>query len=157
MLLVRVEDRSGLSHFTVARSHDGFTEWKLDARPALERRASRYEERCGIEDSRITKIGDEYLIAYTGGIARGAIGVPRLYQRLHLLPKKSDRVNARRQGRGPLSLRPLKADTHYFIGRFLPMPAGGNVHLYCGAADTCVAVASARIDDLVGFAYSHCI
>jgi predicted GH43/DUF377 family glycosyl hydrolase len=29
--------------------------------------------------------------------------------------------------------------------------------MYYGAADTCVAVASARIDDLVGFVYSHSI
>jgi predicted GH43/DUF377 family glycosyl hydrolase len=31
----------------------------------------------------------------------------------------------------------------------------GGVRMYYGAADTCVAVASARIDDLVGFVHSH--
>ena len=66
VLLVRVEDRSGLSHLTVARSANGFTDWKIDARPTLEPRASQYEEAWGIEDPRITKIGNEYLIAYTG-------------------------------------------------------------------------------------------
>jgi predicted GH43/DUF377 family glycosyl hydrolase len=66
VLLVRVEDRSGLSHFTVARSQDGFTGWRVDSWPTLERRANRYEEACGIEDPRITKIGEDYLIAYTG-------------------------------------------------------------------------------------------
>jgi predicted GH43/DUF377 family glycosyl hydrolase len=31
------------------------------------------------------------------------------------------------------------------------------LRLYYGAADTCVAVATARIDDLVAFAFSHTI
>lgn len=65
LLLVRVEDRTGLSHLTVARSADGFTDWKIDDRPSLEPQTSKYEERWGIEDARITKIGDTYLIAHT--------------------------------------------------------------------------------------------
>lgn len=66
VLLVRVEDRSGLSHLTVARSDDGVTDWHIDPHPTIEPLTTRYEETWGIEDPRITKIGDEYLIAYTG-------------------------------------------------------------------------------------------
>jgi predicted GH43/DUF377 family glycosyl hydrolase len=66
ILLVRVEDRSGRSHLTVARSQDGLTEWSIDKAPAIEPTAGRYEDRWGAEDPRITRLGDEYLIAYTG-------------------------------------------------------------------------------------------
>lgn len=59
VLLVRVEDRSGISHLTVARSSDGFTDWKIDPRPALAPRPSQPGEAWGIEDPRITKIGEE--------------------------------------------------------------------------------------------------
>jgi predicted GH43/DUF377 family glycosyl hydrolase len=65
LLLVRVEDRTGLSHLTVARSDDGLTGWRIDPRPTLEPETSRYEERWGIEDPRITRIDDRYLIAHT--------------------------------------------------------------------------------------------
>jgi len=66
VLLVRVEDRSGISHLTVARSQDGFTGWKVDKMPFIEPTPNRYEDRWGAEDPRITRLGDEYLIAYTG-------------------------------------------------------------------------------------------
>ena len=66
VLLVRVEDRSGLSHLTVARSRDGITDWQIDHHPTIEARPSVYQERLGIEDPRITRIGDEYMIACTG-------------------------------------------------------------------------------------------
>lgn len=35
LLLMRVEDRRGLSHLTAARSRDGVTDWRIDARPTL--------------------------------------------------------------------------------------------------------------------------
>jgi predicted GH43/DUF377 family glycosyl hydrolase len=270
VLLVRVEDRSGLSHFTVARSHDGFTEWRIDPRPTLERRASSYEERFGIEDPRITKIGEEYLIAYTGVSFGGPLVCLASTRDFHafegkaivstpedkdaaLLPQTFDGryallhrpvspyahgeahiwisfspdlrhwgdhqmvIESRRMGQwdrekvgvGPPPLRTKEgwlvlfhgvkataAGSLYRAGLALldldhpatvlarsdewvfgpeavyertgdvpgvVFPTGwiadddGNVRMYYGAADTCVAVASARIDDLVGFAYSHSV
>jgi predicted GH43/DUF377 family glycosyl hydrolase len=65
ILLVRVEDRTGLSHLSVARSSDGLSDWKIDTKPSLEPQTSTYSERWGIEDPRITRIGDDYLVAYT--------------------------------------------------------------------------------------------
>ena len=270
VLLVRVEDRSGLSHFTVARSHDGFTDWRIDSRPTLQRRASRYEERCGIEDPRITKIGHEYLIAYTGLSLGGPLVCLAAtedfstFQGRAIVSTPEDKDAAlfpqTFDGRFALLHRPVspyaRGDAHIWIS-FSPdlrhwgdhqvliesrrtgqwdrekvgvgppplwtkegwlvlfhgvkataagslyrsglalldlddpatvlarsdewvfgpeagyertgdvpgvvFPTGwiaddaGSVRMYYGAADTCVAVASARIDDLVGFTYSHSV
>jgi predicted GH43/DUF377 family glycosyl hydrolase len=65
LLLVRVEGRTGLSHFAVARSADGRTGWTIDDRAMLPQ-TDCYEEQWGIEDPRITRVGDEYFIVYTG-------------------------------------------------------------------------------------------
>lgn len=66
LLMVRVEDRSGKSHLSVVRSPNGYTDWKIDPKPSLVGEPDRYEEMWGIEDPRITKIGDEYMVVYTG-------------------------------------------------------------------------------------------
>lgn len=73
LLLVRVEDRTGYSSFAVATSHDGLTDWQVDpARRLLPQRDS-FAEQGGIEDPRITQIGEEYFIAYTGLSAQGPL------------------------------------------------------------------------------------
>jgi predicted GH43/DUF377 family glycosyl hydrolase len=73
VLLARVEDRSGMSHLCVARSRDGVTDWTIDAHarllPDLESDAERY----GIEDPRITLLGDEHMVVYTGYSAGGPL------------------------------------------------------------------------------------
>lgn len=69
LLLVRVEDRSGISHLTVARSADGFTNWSIEPKPSLEPS----EEPWGIEDPRITRIEERYLIAHTGLSRKGPL------------------------------------------------------------------------------------
>ncbi|HSG89529.1 MAG TPA: hypothetical protein VLA56_09985 [Pseudomonadales bacterium] len=66
LLLVRVEDRSGISHLAIARSADGLTHWRIEAEPSLAPVAGSYDEAWGIEDPRITQCGDEYMIVYTG-------------------------------------------------------------------------------------------
>jgi predicted GH43/DUF377 family glycosyl hydrolase len=68
LLLMRVEDRCGLSHLTVARSQDGITGWQIHDQPTL--KADPYnhpEEIWGIEDPRITYLEQEDLwaILYT--------------------------------------------------------------------------------------------
>jgi predicted GH43/DUF377 family glycosyl hydrolase len=268
VLLVRVEDRSGLSHFTVARSLDGFTGWRVDSSPTLERSATRYEDAGGIEDPRITKIEADYLIAYTGLSAGGPLVCLastrdfRAFQRRAIVSTPEDKdaalfpqtfdsrhailhrpvspyargeahiwisfspdlrhwgdhqvlIESRRAGQwdrekigvGPppletregwlvlfhgvkvtaagslyragLALLDLENPTRVLARSdewvFGPeatyertgdvpgvvFPTGwiadgeGGVRMYYGAADTCVAVASARIDDLVSFVYSH--
>lgn len=66
LLLVRVEDRSGISHLSIARSADGYTDWRIEAEPSFEPLPGSYDEAWGIEDPRITQCGDEYMIVYTG-------------------------------------------------------------------------------------------
>jgi beta-1,4-mannooligosaccharide/beta-1,4-mannosyl-N-acetylglucosamine phosphorylase len=68
VLLVRVEDRRGHSHLTVARSKDGVTDWKIDQIPSFVPEPKLFpEETWGIEDPRLTWVEDrnEWVIAYT--------------------------------------------------------------------------------------------
>ena len=68
VLLVRVEDRTGLSHLAIAKSTDGVKNWKIESKPALFSEPEKYpEEIWGVEDPRITYIPElkEYYITYT--------------------------------------------------------------------------------------------
>jgi predicted GH43/DUF377 family glycosyl hydrolase len=68
VLLLRVEDRRGLSHLTVARSDDGATGWTVDPSPTLVPSPETHpEELWGIEDPRITYLREEerWYIVYT--------------------------------------------------------------------------------------------
>src|SRR5882672_7974594 len=66
LLLIRVEDRTGLSRLVVATSDDGFTDWNVDVTRGMAPDLSRFEEQWGVEDPRITRGDDGYLIVYTG-------------------------------------------------------------------------------------------
>ncbi len=68
LLLVRVEDRRGISHLSVARSDDGVSNWKIDPEETFSADLDNHpEELWGVEDPRITFVPTtgEYLIAYT--------------------------------------------------------------------------------------------
>jgi len=68
LLLCRVEDRSGLSHFCAARSVNGIDGWIIDQKPTLFHDPDNYpEELWGIEDPRITYVKElnKYAIVYT--------------------------------------------------------------------------------------------
>ena len=68
LLLLRVEDRRGLSHLTVARSRDGIDGWRIDPRPTLPASPDTHpEEIWGIEDPRVTRIDtmDLWAVVYT--------------------------------------------------------------------------------------------
>jgi predicted GH43/DUF377 family glycosyl hydrolase len=66
LLLLRVEDRTGCSSLVVATSEDGLTNWQIDSSRGLPRQMDIVEEHWGIEDPRITRIGDEYYVVYVG-------------------------------------------------------------------------------------------
>lgn len=66
LLLVRVEDRTGISHLCVARSRDGVAGWRIEPQTRLLPDLGSEAERYGIEDPRITLCGDEHMIVYTG-------------------------------------------------------------------------------------------
>ena len=68
VLLVRVEDRRGHSHLTVARSNDGVSNWQIDSKPSFAPDPESYsEELWGVEDPRLTWVEDlsAWIIAYT--------------------------------------------------------------------------------------------
>jgi len=66
LLLVRVEDRRGISHLTVARSADGISNWQIEPKPALSPNPD-YYELWGVEDPRITRLEelDCWAVVYT--------------------------------------------------------------------------------------------
>ena len=76
LLLVRVEDRRGASHFTVARSADGISGWKVEDLPTLTPLPQEYpEELWGIEDPRIVWLDElqRYAITYTAFSRNGPL------------------------------------------------------------------------------------
>ncbi|MEQ9409810.1 MAG: hypothetical protein RIK87_18890 [Fuerstiella sp.] len=74
VLLVRVEDRRGHSHLTVARSDDGISDWRIDDKPSFVPEPNCFpEEIWGVEDPRVTWVEDrnEWIIAYTAYSSSG--------------------------------------------------------------------------------------
>mgnify|MGYP001609757679 CR=1 FL=1 len=65
ILLYRALGGDRISRFGLATSDDGLN-FKRRAEPIFEADSKDPNERLGIEDPRIVKIGDEYLITYTG-------------------------------------------------------------------------------------------
>jgi len=68
LLLVRVEDHRGFSHFTVARSKNGIDGWEIDSQPTFFPEPAKYpEEIYAIEDPQITYIDEmgKWAVAYT--------------------------------------------------------------------------------------------
>ncbi|MGA3216880.1 MAG: glycosidase [Acidimicrobiales bacterium] len=72
LLLLRVEHRTGLSSLVVATSEDGLTDWEVDPVRGLEPLPG-FEEHWGIEDPRITRVGDEYYVVYVGYSTAGPL------------------------------------------------------------------------------------
>ena len=106
LLLVRVEDRTGVSHLGVARSSDGLTGWTIEPARALLPDLASDEERFGIEDPRITRIGEEWAIVYTGFSTGGPLVL--------LATTRDFRSYARLGVVGP----PRNKDAALFPGRF---------------------------------------
>ncbi len=76
LLLVRVEDRRGISHLTVARSEDGIRNWRIDSQPTLMPDPQNHpEEVWGIEDPRITWVEElaQFAVVYTSYSTSGPL------------------------------------------------------------------------------------
>ncbi|AOP33799.1 glycosidase [Leptospira tipperaryensis] len=68
LLLCRVEDRTGKSHFCAARSKNGIDGWTIDPEPTMPADPDNFpEELWGIEDPRITYVPEmkKYAVVYT--------------------------------------------------------------------------------------------
>ncbi len=66
LMLARVEHRTGISSLAVATSDDGLTGWQVDPDRGLAQQPGNPDEYGGVEDPRITRIGDDYFVVYTG-------------------------------------------------------------------------------------------
>ncbi|TAM57117.1 MAG: glycosidase [Chloroflexota bacterium] len=76
VLLMRVEDRRGISHLTVARSSNGIDGWRIDPKPSFRPAPERHaEELWGVEDPRLTWLPElgQWLVVYTAYSRRGPL------------------------------------------------------------------------------------
>lgn len=131
LLLVRAEDRRGISHLCAARSQDGVTDWRIDPQPTLMPDPTNHpEEIWGIEDPRITWLPGrgEYAVTYTC-YSRGGPGVSlaltpdfRTFHRLGMVLPPDDKNAAlfprRFGGRWAMIHRPSSPDrpSHIWLG-----------------------------------------
>jgi predicted GH43/DUF377 family glycosyl hydrolase len=123
LLLVRVEDRTGLSSLVVATSRNGVDDWHIDWDRRMVPNRDDFAERWGIEDPRITQVGDEYFIVYTGygqGGPMVCLAVTRdfrTFDRKGVLQSPEDKDAAlfpvRFAGRWALIHRPAPGSPHY--------------------------------------------
>ena len=114
LLLVRVEDRRGISHFTVARSADGFTNWRIEPEPTLLPDPENHpEELWGIEDARIVWLAElgQYAITYTAYSRSGPLVALALTRDFKTFER-----------RGPI-MPPEDKDAAFFPRKF-PSPYG---------------------------------
>ena len=77
VLLVRVEDRRGISHLTVARSKNGLDEWAVEPEPLLAPDEDVASEQWGFEDPRVVWVEELGRFVITG-TAYGPAG-PAVY------------------------------------------------------------------------------
>lgn len=100
LLLVRAEDRRGISHLSVARSKNGIDDWQIEPEPTFVADPDNYpEELWGIEDPRITYVDDlgKYAITYTAftrngpGVALATTEDFRSFERLGLVMQPDDK------------------------------------------------------------------
>lgn len=73
LLLLRVEYRTGMSALVVATSDDGLTGWYVDLQRGLAPQEETFAECWGVEDPRITQIGDAYYVVYVGYSTAGPL------------------------------------------------------------------------------------
>jgi predicted GH43/DUF377 family glycosyl hydrolase len=124
VLLCRVEDRRGLSHLTVARSRNGFSNWVVDEKPLIEADPNLEYEAWGVEDPRLTWVEElgVWVIAFTSfgpggpGLSLATTKDFRTVERLGMVRAPEDKNGAllpRRVG-GDFILfhRPVTALTH---------------------------------------------
>ncbi len=129
VLLCRVEDCSGLSHLTVARSDNGVDGWKIDPHPTLlPDLKNNPEELWGIEDPRVVWVEEleSFSVTYTCYSQRGP-GVSmaltkdfREFERIGMIFPPEDKDGA---------LLPRKIDGRWvMIHR--PVPGHGRAHIW---------------------------
>lgn len=142
LLLVRVEERTGHSHLTAARSKNGIDGWVIDPEPTLRPDPEHYpEELWGIEDPRITWVEElqKYVITYTAfgkagpGVAVAVTKDFKTFERygLAMQPDDKDAVVLPRRINGDFAMihRPVhvsEAGAHIWISYSPDLKNWGN-------------------------------
>jgi len=145
LLLVRVEDRRGISHLTAARSPDGIHDWQIDPHPTFMPDPEHHpEELWGIEDPRITWLPElkKWAIVYSASSRGGPLVALALtedfqdYERLGavLPPENRDAAIFPRQfqGRWAMIHRPVNAQelgSHMWLAFSPDLKHWGDHHL----------------------------
>ena len=143
LLLCRVEDRRGQSHFTAARSRNGVDGWVVDPEPTLRPDPEHHpEELWGIEDPRITHLEDEdlYAVTYTAyGRCGPAVALAltedfRAFERLGLVlpPENKDAALLPRRigGKHLMVHRPMTVEgAHIWLSRSPDLRSWGDHQL----------------------------
>ncbi len=134
LLLCRVEDCSGRSHLTAARSADGVSNWRIDPKPTMEPDEKGHpEEAWGIEDARIVWIPEleKYSVAYTcyspagPGVSLALTSDFRTFERLGSVMPPEDK---------DASLLPRRINGEWaMIHR--PVPRSGEAHIWVSFSD----------------------
>jgi len=131
LLLMRVEDRRGFSHFTIATSDDGIKDWKISTRPILLPDPGQFpEEEWGLEDARITFLPElgVWAIVYTAYSRRGplvSLATTENFQEFHRLgcilpPENKDAALFPESFNGRFAL----------LHRPVPAMAGAGAHIW---------------------------
>jgi len=112
LLLVRVEDKQGYSHLTIARSKDGKTNWQINSEPTLSAVPDFGEALFGLEDPRIVWLENQqkYIITCVS-FFNGVTGEP---PGISLIATK-DFLNFQRLGQ---KLMPFNKDASLFPKTF---------------------------------------
>jgi predicted GH43/DUF377 family glycosyl hydrolase len=140
LLLVRVEDRRGISHLCAARSANGIDNWQIDPEPTFVSDPENYpEELWGIEDPRITYVPEmeQYAIVYTAysqsgpGVAMAFTKDFVEFERYGLIMQPEDKdaclLPRRINGRWALIHRPVSAmAAHMWISYSDDLRSWGN-------------------------------
>ncbi len=133
LLLCRVEDRRGHSHFTVARSDNGIDHWRIESEPTLLADPKNFpEEIWGIEDPRITYVPElkKYVVVYTAfsrdgpGVALALTEDFKTFERYGVIMAPEDKDAAllpfRIDGQWALIHRPVSAPRAHMWMSFSP-------------------------------------
>lgn len=143
LLLVRVEDRQGYSHLTVAKSKDGKTNWQINSEPALAAEPEFGEAVFGLEDSRIVWLEErqEYIITCVS-FFKGVTGEP---PGISLIATK-DFSNFERLGRQLIPPNKANKDASLFPETFRGQYVLINRPIVGGSADIWVSFSSKDLD-----------
>ena len=146
--LVRVENRRGHAHLTVARSNDGVSNWQIDSKPSFPPKPENFtEEAGGVERPRLTWVADrdEWGHCLHRLFAKRPNGLVGINQEFCFIFTNETGHASRGQGRGRLSSAVLKSlfddpstgVSRQFWRAYLAVFFGGTSHIGVNTTSCC--------------------